>query len=78
MGMKTNRADALSHAAKEFLTVREVATRHRTSSAVVYQWISEKRFPESTVLKLGRKLLIHRRNLEAFEEQGGELVRKVG
>jgi excisionase family DNA binding protein len=62
---------------KEFLTVKEVADRHRTTSATVYQWISEKRFPESAVLRLGRKILIHRKNLEELEVQGGELIKKV-
>jgi excisionase family DNA binding protein len=62
---------------REFLTVKEVAARHRTTSATVYQWIAEKRFPESVVLRLGRKILIHRKNLEEFEAQGGELVKKV-
>lgn len=63
---------------KEFLTVRELAARHRTTTATIYQWIAEKRFPESVVLRLGRKILIHRGNLEAFESLGGELVMKGG
>ena len=62
---------------KEFLTVAEVSVWLRTTRAVIYQWIAEKRFPESAVLRLGRKILIHRKNLEEVEAQGGELVKKI-
>ena len=57
----------------EFLTVKEVAQRYRTSNAMIYRWISQKCFPENVVIRLGSKILIHRENLEVFESTGGEL-----
>lgn len=57
--------------ADEFGTVKELAARYRTSPPVVFQWIAEKKFPENVILRLGRKILIHWKNLEAFEANGG-------
>lgn len=57
--------------ADDFLTVKELAARYRTSTAVCFQWIAEKRFPENVILRLGRKILINRKNLETFEATGG-------
>lgn len=59
----------------EFLNVRELATRYRTSEAVIYRWISQKCFPANVVIKLGSKILIHRGNLEMFESKGGVLFK---
>jgi excisionase family DNA binding protein len=59
-----------------FLTVKEVAQRYRTSEAMIYRWISERRFPENVVLKLGSKILINRNSLEFFESEGGNLFDK--
>jgi excisionase family DNA binding protein len=61
---------------EEFMTVSEVANRYRTSSPMIYRWVAESRFPESVVLRLGRKILIHRKNLEAYEAQGGDLFKR--
>ena len=55
----------------EFLTVKEVAARYRTSPAVVFQWIAEKRFPENVIVRLGRKILVNRKSLQEFEANGG-------
>ena len=62
---------------EKFLTVAETAHRYRTSEQVIYRWITEKRFPANAVLRLGRKILINRRNLQIFENQGGELIKKL-
>ena len=62
-------------AKENFLLVPEVAERYRTSSPMIYRWVSENRFPENVVFRLGRKILFHRQNLEAFEAQGGELLK---
>ena len=61
---------------KQFLMVKEVAVRYRTSTLMIYRWVSEKRFPENVVFRLGRKILFHRQNLEAFEVEGGDLFQK--
>ena len=58
---------------QKFLTVPEVAKRYRTNNQVIYRWVSEKRFPENVVLRLGRKILFHCQNLEAFETRQGSL-----
>jgi excisionase family DNA binding protein len=60
---------------KEFFTVSELAIRYRTSNAMIYRWIAEKRFPENVVMRLGSKILINRENLEIFESQGGDLLK---
>ena len=57
--------------ADDFGTVKELAARYRTSPAVCFQWIAEKKFPENVILRLGRKILINWKNLEAFEATGG-------
>ncbi|HEX8279035.1 MAG TPA: helix-turn-helix domain-containing protein [Segetibacter sp.] len=62
---------------QEFLTVPENAARYRTTPPVMYRWIVENRFPENALLRIGRKILFHRKNLEAFESQGGELFKKA-
>lgn len=58
---------------REFLIAQELAIRYRTSQLMIYRWVSEKRFPENVVLRLGRKILFHRQNLEEFELKGGDL-----
>jgi predicted DNA-binding transcriptional regulator AlpA len=61
---------------QEFLTVPENSSRYRTTDAVMYRWIAENRFPQNVVIRLGRKILFHRKNLETFESQGGELFKR--
>lgn len=53
----------------DYITVGEVAHRYRTSEAMIYRWLSENQIPQSVVLRLGRKILINRKKLEAFESQ---------
>lgn len=60
---------------EKFLTVKEVARRYRTSSAMIYRWISQKCFPETVVIRLGSKILFQRESLERFESNGGELFK---
>lgn len=56
---------------KKFMTVDELAERYGTSRYVGYEMISKNYFPQDVVLRLGRKILIHRENLERFEAKGG-------
>ena len=62
---------------KNFLTVDEVAERYQTSRYVIYEWITKKHFPVNVVLRLGRKILINRENLERFEQTGGTAQKPV-
>lgn len=63
---------------EEFLKITEAAKRYRTSPQVFYRWVAENRFPENVVFRIGRKILIHRINLEIFENSGGELSGNKG
>ncbi len=54
-----------------YMEVPQLAARHHTTPAVAYQDIANGKYPANVVLRLGRKILIHRKNLEAFEANGG-------
>lgn len=54
-----------------YMEVTQLAARHHTTPAVTYQDIANGKYPANVVLRLGRKILIHRKNLEAFEANGG-------
>lgn len=54
-----------------YMEVSQLAARHHTTPAVTYQDIANEKYPANVVFRLGRKILIHRKNLEAFEANGG-------
>lgn len=59
-----------------YLTVPEGAEFLRTSAAVLYQWIAEKRIPAACVARIGRKILLNRFALEQWAANGGSPATK--
>lgn len=51
---------------EQLMTVKEVATYLRTTKAVVYTYICTGKLPASLYIRLGRKILFRRDNLDEY------------
>lgn len=56
---------------KKYAIASELATRYRTSAAMIYEWTRQHKFPRNSVVRIGKKLLFDLDVLDEWAQQGG-------
>jgi predicted DNA-binding transcriptional regulator AlpA len=56
---------------EQYALAPEIAQRYRTSTAQVYQWARERKFPQNCVLRIGKKMLFDLKALDEWAANGG-------